>query len=132
MTEFDDVLAAEQAKDGQALRQALSTIQVPASVLMRLLLENWHDLHEDLVFELGLLGDPSAVEVIQKAVYIRFEHLVQWGNLHEFQRKCTYALARIGTEESRAALEALARSTDPSVRKYGEECLQKWPLPLLG
>lgn len=132
MTEFDEVLAAEQAKDGDALRQALSKVQVPATVLMRLLLEDWHDLHEDIVFDLGLMGEPSAVGVILKAVNIPFAHLVEWGNLHAFQRKCAYALARISTEESRAALEILARSTDPHIREYGEEGLSKWPLPFRG
>jgi hypothetical protein len=132
MTEFDDVLAAERAMDGEALRQALSKVEVPASVLMRLLLEDWHDLHEDIVFDIGLLGEPSAVAVILKAVNIPFGHLVDWGNLHAFQRKCAYALARISTEESRAALEILARSTDPHIREYGEEGLSKWPLPFRG
>ncbi len=132
MTDFDEVLAAERAKDGEALRQALSKAKVPASVLMRLLLDDWHDLHEDIVFDLGLLGEPSAVEAIQKAVNIPFGHLVEWGNLHAFQRKCAYALARIGTEESRVALETLARSTDPYIREYGEEGLSKWPLPFHG
>ena len=132
MTDFDDVLAAEQARDGNALRQALSKTQVPASVLMRLLLEHWHDLHEDIVFDLGLLGEPSAVQVILKAANIPFAHLVEWSNLHEFQRKCAYALARIATEESRAALETLARSTDPHIREYGEEGLSNWPAPFRG
>ncbi|WP_237710323.1 hypothetical protein, partial [Rhodanobacter fulvus] len=45
MTDFDEVLAAERAKDGEALRQALSKAKVPASILMRLLLDDWHDLH---------------------------------------------------------------------------------------
>jgi HEAT repeat protein len=132
MANHSEVLAAERAKDGAALRQALSTEQVPAPVLVRLLLEDWHDLHEDIVVELGLLGEPSAVGAILKAISIPFGHLVEWGNLHEFQRKCAYALARIGTEESREALEMLARSTDPYIRQYGEECLPKWPLPYRG
>ena len=132
MTDFDEVLAAERAKDGEALRQALSKAKVPASVLMRLLLDDWHDLHEDIVFDLGLLGEPSAVEAIQKAINIPFGHLVEWGNLHAFQRKCAYALARIGTEESRVALETLARSTDSYIREYGEEGLSKLPLPFSG
>ena len=132
MTEFNQVLAAERAKDGDALRQALSKAEVPASVLIRLLLDDWHDLHEDIVFDLGLLGEPSAVGAIQKAINVPFDHLVEWGNLHEFQRKCAYALAHIGTEESRVALETLARSTDEYIREYGEEGLSKWALPFRG
>ena len=132
MTKNDVVLAAERAKDGAALRHALSGTQVPAPVLVRLLLEDWHDLHEDIVFNLGLIGEPSAVGAILEAINIPFGNLIEWGNLHEFQRKCAYALARIGTEESRNALETLTRSTDPFIRQYGEECLPMWPLPYRG
>ena len=58
-----------------------------------------------------------------------FEKLVRWGNLHEFQRKCAYALARIGTDESLAVLHDMARSSDDYLREYGEEALNHWPLP---
>ena len=100
-----------------------------ASALSQFLLEDWHDAHEDIAFELGLIGDPVAVEALSKAVRIPFAHLVEWGNLQAFQRKCAYALARIGTPESRVALEGLAREADPDLREYGEEGLGKWPLP---
>lgn len=99
-------------------------------LLTELLVEEGHDRHEDIVFELGLLGNPVAIPAIAKAVTIPFSSLVRWGNLHEFQRKCAYALARIGTPESRIVLEQLARHADPHLRQYGEEGLSVWPLPL--
>ena len=97
-------------------------------LLTELLVEEGHDRHEDIVFELGLIGKPTAVSAIAKAVYVPFSNLVQWGNLHEFQRKCAYALARIGTLESRLVLEQLAKDTDPHLQEYGQEGLSKWPL----
>lgn len=96
--------------------------------LARLLLQESHDRHEDIVFELGLIGDPRTVDAIARAAVTPFKHLVEWNNLHEFQRKCAYALARIGTSESRSALQVLAGHTDLHVKEYGEEGLQKWPL----
>lgn len=98
------------------------------STLTRLLLEETHERHEDIVFELGLLGDATAVPAIAQAVNIPFASLVRWGNLQEFQRKCAYALARIGTPESRAVLEHMASSADPDIQAYGEEGLARWPL----
>ena len=97
-------------------------------LLTELLVKEGHDRHEDIVFELGLLGDPTAVPAIAEAVTVPFSSLVQWGNLHEFQRKCAYALARIGTPESRSVLEQLAKHTDLHLREVGEEGLSKWPL----
>jgi len=97
-------------------------------LLIELLLEDGHDRHEDIVLELGLLKNPTAVPAIAKAVAVPFSNLVQWENIHEFQRKCVYALARIGTPESRSALEQLTRHADPHLREYGKEGLGKWPL----
>jgi hypothetical protein len=121
-----------ELKGADALCAALDTLpegegRVP--LLIRLLGQGGHERHEDIVFELGLVGDPAAVPVIAWAVVNPFSYLDEWGNLHEFQRKCAYALARIGTPDSRAALETLARHTDLHLREYGEEGLGHWPLP---
>lgn len=94
--------------------------------LSELLLDDSHEFHEDIVFELGLIGDPCAVSAIAQAVQIPFGHLVKWNNLHEFQRKCAYALANIGTPESRFVLEALASQSDPFLQEYGREGLEHW------
>lgn len=127
---YDAVVTAMRAKDSVALRASLtSDAQVPVTVLCELLMEQWHDLHEDIAFELGLIGDPAAVETIRHAASIPFESLVKWGNLHEFQRKCVYSLARIASEESRQALELLTESDDPQLREYALEGLAHWPLP---
>ena len=98
-------------------------------LLIELLVEEGHDRHEDIVFELGLISDSRATPAIAKAVNISFTELLRWGNLHEFQRKCAYALARIGTDESRAVLQDMARSSDEHLREYGQEGLSHWPLP---
>jgi hypothetical protein len=132
MENCESLLAAERSKDVEALRQAvwgLNQSSAPTAILSRLLLEGWHDSHEDIVFEVGLIGNPQAVDAILNAATLRFEYLVQRGNLHEFQRKCAFALARIGTDESRTALVVLARSEDTYIREYGKEGLANWPLP---
>jgi hypothetical protein len=126
---------AVESRDLDGLHQSLRKLErsresVP--LLAQILLEDWHDLHEDIVFELGLIGDPRAIQSIAKAIHVPFASLVKWGNVPEFQRKCAYALARIGTNESRAALETIASNADPQLREYGEEGLSKWPLPYRG
>jgi hypothetical protein len=121
---------------GDALNEPMDAKSAMAKrdpvALSRILLDHSHELHEDIVFELGLIGDPRAVCAIAEAVRVPFDHLVKWNNLHEFQRKCAYALARIGTQEARAALESLAKEPDPFLREYGEEGLEHWPLPFKG
>jgi hypothetical protein len=100
-----------------------------APLLIELLGRARHERHEDIVFELGLIGSPSAVPAIARAAVSPYPYLEEWGNLHEFQRKCAYALARIATSDSRAALEQMAKSSDPHLHEYGMEGLEHWPLP---
>lgn len=123
---------ALEAKDEHAFSNAVSAIEDEVSLVpiySKMLLEDWHEMHEDIVFDLGLIGDPRPVESILKAATIPFRYLVEWQNLHAFQRKCAYALARIATQESKQALIALSKHSDPHIKEYGKEGLEKWPLP---
>jgi hypothetical protein len=122
---------ALEAKDEDAFCNAISTIEDETTLVplySKLLLEDWHEMHEDIVFDLGLIGDPRPVESILKAATIPFGYLVEWGNLQAFQRKCAYALARIATEESKEALKIFSQHSDPYIQEYGKEGLEKWPL----
>lgn len=105
------------------------TARVP--LLIELLSRDGHESHEDIIFELGLFGDPSAIPAVAKAVETTFPYMARWNNVHEFQRKCSYALARIGTLESREALEHLTQHENPYLREYGRECLGRWPMPFV-
>jgi len=40
-----------------------------------------------------------------------------------------YALARIGAEAARLALDDMVRSDDPYLRQVGAEGLRHWPMP---
>ena len=131
MQKLNTIKSAIEAKDTNALSKALNEIEDKRSVVFELtevLLEDWHCEHEDIVFELGLIGEPSSIDAIFKAATINFPYLIEWGNHHEFQRKCAFALARIGTHKSKLALEKLSVNSDPYLQEYGNEGLQKWPL----
>lgn len=135
MDKLDRLATAANDKDNDALRRALANIDEDVSfapILAHLLLEGWHDAHEDIVVKLGLIGHHGAVEAISKAAMTPFARLVQRNNLHRFQRRCAYALARIGTVQARAALEDLAASGEPHLREYAQEGLAMWPLPYPG
>lgn len=120
------------SEDVTALCAALGSLaeddrsRVP--LLNELLTLEGHERHEDIVFDLGLFGDPVAIPAIAEAAEKAFQYMVQWQNLHEFQRKCAYALARIGIPESREVLQHLAQHADPHLREYGREGLSKRPM----
>ena len=129
LLDLEQAVAEHDADALWSLVPALDGCSEAVPLLSELLLAHWHQSHEDIVFTLGLIGDLRAVNSIAKAVLRPFESLVKWNNLHEFQRKCAYALARIDTPESRAALEELAQHSDPHLKEYGVEGLGKWPIP---
>ena len=127
------VYGMNSSVDVVALCAALDSLQADDGLRVPLLIEllalEGHERHEDIVFDLGLFGDPAAIPAIAQAAEKTFPYMVRWQNLHEFQRKCAYALARIGTLESREALEHLTRHADPHLREYGTEGLSNWPMP---
>ncbi|MFL1500825.1 hypothetical protein ACI77J_02530 [Pseudomonas sp. O64] len=129
---YEKTESALRAKDGAAFWAALVGVdaQITAPLLAKLLLEDWHEEHEDIVFELGLIGENCATYAITEAAQKNFEHLIRWGNLEAFQRKCAYALARIGSCDSKVALELMTQQLDPGLRKYAEEGLKHWPMPV--
>lgn len=130
MENLNLLLAAKNEKNVDALREAVAHIskRAAAPILAELLPEDWHDSHEDIVVELGLTGDTSSTIPIAKTILIPFNHLIKWGNFYEFQHKCAYALARIGTPDSQVELTAIAKHADSYLKAYGEEGLQHWPM----
>jgi len=135
MDRLERLATAAHEKDIDALRRALANIDVDVSyapILEHLLLEQWHDAHEEIVVKLGHIGHHGAVQAITRAAGMPMARLVQRNVLHNFQRQCAYALARIGTVQSRAALEDLAASEDQHLRDYAREGLAMWPLPYTG
>lgn len=90
------------------------------------LLGDWHEEHEDIVFELGLIRENCATFAIAEAAQKNFEYLIRWGNLEEFQCKCACALARIGSSDSKVALELMAQQSNPGLSKYMGATLKRW------
>ncbi|WCD77873.1 hypothetical protein [Pseudomonas sp. TUM22785] len=133
-TALDLFHSAVHAREIDAVLKSLASLndQATAPLLAKLLLEHWHEAHEDIVFELGLIGEPGTTAAIARAAEMRFEYLIDWDSLHVFQRKCAYALARIGTTESKVALELVAKHSDPMLREYGQKGLDHWPIPYKG
>lgn len=109
-----------ESKPTPELLEALETTTegpTRTSRLIELLVKEGHDRHEDIVFELGLIGARDAVPAIVEAANTPFQELVRWGNLQEFRRKCAYALARIETDEARDVLRDMANSSDVDMRE---------------
>lgn len=108
---------------GEAFGCGLSPAFVP--VLVALLASPWHQRHEDIVSALQELRDPRAVDALYHAALVEHEYLA-YDEFRGLARKCTWALADIGTAEAFARLQALARSGDELVAGHARKRIERW------
>jgi HEAT repeat protein len=117
-----DAGAAETALD-EAFRRGLSPAFVP--VLIALLGSPWHQRHEDIVRALQELRDPRAVDALYRAALVEYEYR-EYDEFRGLARRCTWALADIGTAEAFSRLQALASSRDELVAGYARKRIERW------
>lgn len=94
-------------------------------LLINLLAANWHKSHENIARYLQLLKPESAVPVLFGVATKKFSYL-EYDNSLGLSRKCTWALADIGTDQSRIALQKLANCSDSDIEDYAKKRLSKW------
>lgn len=95
--------------------------------LIELLQTPWHTRHEDVVQLLQQLKDPRAVVPLELAAQSSHDYL-SFDEHFGLARKCTWALADIGTEEAKGALSRLAGSDNQLIREYASRRLDRWAL----
>ena len=110
-----------------ALNQAFDAGLTPdlVPILVEVLGMAWHTRHEDVVRALQKLRPSQAVQGLREAAVVAHEYL----NYDEFfglARKCTWALADIGTPEAKAALYELAGVQNEIIAGYAQKRLDKW------
>lgn len=127
--------AAIDKKDSTEVENALmlcSDKEVGAEyvgLLVELLLADWHMKHEDITLELQRLRSPLAVPALQLTATRKFTYL-RYNDSQALARKCTWALADIGTNQAKAKLIELAASGDGGVSAYAQKRLDNWELEL--
>jgi hypothetical protein len=127
----EQLLRAMEARDPDAFERALEFAyevglsRELARLLADALLMPWHARHEDLALALQTLRDPLTVDAIFEAALSKHDYLAYDDSL-ALARKCTWALADIGTAEARKRLEQLAsgaNSTIAAVRALEERAV---------
>ena len=126
-----ELWGAIEAKDAERVEFALYGLfgsnltpeYVPA--LVELLGKPWHQRHEDVVGALQELRDPRAVDALYEEAHATYEYL-SYDEFFGLARKCTWALADIGTPEAKTKLEALAQEGNELVAGYAQKRLNQW------
>ncbi|MBO6897083.1 MAG: hypothetical protein JJ868_06885 [Shimia sp.] len=86
---------------------------------------DWHFRHEDVAHAIQTLTCACAVEALERRALNSPEYLA-WDEDHALARKCTWALADIGTDEAKQALERLSLSEITVVRGFAQKRIDKW------
>lgn len=115
----DFVEYALQCADASGLKPTY----VPA--LISILKSPEHHSHEDIVSALQILKDPRAAEALFNAALIQHEYLV-YDERFALARKCTWALADIGTPDARGYLERLGASSNTFIAAHAQKRLDNW------
>jgi hypothetical protein len=93
--------------------------------LLSLLRSSEHFRHEDIVLALQGARDMRAVDALFETATISHKYL-DYDETFGLARKCTWALADIGTNEARTRLEQLAKGENPSIARYAKKRLDHW------
>lgn len=93
--------------------------------LNEMLLLPWHFRHEDIVNALQELQSPTSVDVLFESATIKHKYL-EFDESFSLSRKCTWALADIGTFEAKSKLVELSKNIDPYISKYASKRIENW------
>ncbi len=96
-----------------------------APILAALLLCTNHQRNEDLAHALQQERDPRTVDALCLAAQTIHEHL-HYDEFFNVARKCTWALADIGTPEAYAKLQLLSKNDNQSIAEYAQKRLDAW------
>jgi hypothetical protein len=126
-----NLLVAIQAEDPDAFELAVRsafTAGLPpdlADLFTDALSMPWHTRHEDLVSALQKMQSPASVEAVFAAATAQHAYL-DYDEFFGLARKCTWALADIGTPLARVKLGELAANPNPTIAAYAQKRLDRW------
>jgi HEAT repeat protein len=131
MQSLQELEIAAQSSNGEAVELALCSAfsvglhQSFSRVLIQLAGAQWHTRHEDVALALQELKIPESVTALERLALARHAYL-EYDEHFALARKCTWALADIGTPEAKEALVRLASCQNPNVVAFAIKRLENW------
>ena len=107
----------------EAFAGKLHPIYSPALIVLAD--SDWHLRQEDVVGALQELRSPDAVAVLERCTFSIHKHLA-YDEFFGLARKCTWALADIGTPDAREALTRISNCDNPIIAGYAKKRLDNW------
>ncbi|MBD78741.1 MAG: hypothetical protein CL840_07465 [Crocinitomicaceae bacterium] len=119
-------------KDSDLIEEAIVLLSTNAfsiptfvSKLSNLLLEKWHNKHEDIVTLLKEYHDSNTVDFLYKTALLKLEYL-EYDDTYQLARKCIKSLSGINNQESIERLKLLSDYKNTIIANYAKkELIQK-------
>ncbi len=89
-----------------------------------LLLELWHNVHEDIVRLLEKYGNEKSVDILYEAIFLKLDYL-EWDENYSFERRCVMAISKIHTSGSEKILRELESSSNEMISDVATKQLIK-------
>ena len=93
-------------------------------VLNNLLISNWHNKHEDLIMLLEKINVLDSLDYLYKAIHLKLDYL-SWDENYSFEKKCIYAIAKIGKQDALPYLKKLCCDNNDILCEYSEKLIEK-------
>jgi len=94
-------------------------------ILLDLLRKTDHFRHEDIVNALQELKDPDSIDVLHETATKKYSYYISDSEF-PLARKCIWALADIGTPESKESLKLLSLHSNQEVASYAKKRISRW------
>lgn len=94
-------------------------------LLCQIFESDWHEDHENMARAFQYISNPITAETLFKVAFSDFEY-IRWNEYFPLQRKCTWALADIGTNEAKKYLEQIEQQANETIAKYAIKRLDLW------
>jgi hypothetical protein len=109
----------------ESLYSNLSTDEACINLLIEIFDQDWHHSHEDIAITFQEAKCKKAVDVLLKVATMKFEYL-DYNDSESLNRKCTWALADIGSNEAKEALIQISNNSNPTISGFAQKRIDNW------
>ena len=97
-------------------------------VLSQLLIQPWHHLHDRIAGMLEFDADEGMIEILRQAAVYRCDNLEYENDYCEFNRKCLFLLAKIGTQDAIKSIKDVADVDNPIIANHALKVIEQYNL----
>ena len=91
---------------------------------------DWHFRHEDLALSFQYIKNPITAKSLFNVAFSDFEYC-RWDDNYPLQRKCTWALADIGTNVAKQFLQEIEKQPNETIASFATKRLKNWDSELI-